>query len=254
MNVASPVLLRHRRAVGCSSARRHRLPFLFAALVLVSAVAKGQIAEPVSSPRLVSVSAIDSTLVLDIRYATDHNFVGAPVDGYDRPLCLLTPEAAAALVRAHDMLSTKGSRLVVFDCYRPQRAVDHFVRWSYYRLDQKTKSTYYPNVDKRLLFELGYIASRSGHSRGSTVDVGLVGIDAPGDSVNALVDMGTPFDFFDPLSHTASPDITDGQRRNREMLLEAMRAAGFRNYPKEWWHFTLNGEPYPNSYFDVAVR
>jgi D-alanyl-D-alanine dipeptidase len=193
--------------------------------------------------------------VLDIRYASDDNFVGAPIDGYERPLCLLTPEAAAALVRANEIVSEIGYRLVVFDCYRPQRAVDHFVRWSYYPMDQKKKAEYYPNVDKRTLFELGYIASRSGHSRGSTADVGLTVVGDSGSSRKVeQLDMGTPFDYFDTISHTDSPDISGQQRQNRMILVETMKSAGFRNYRKEWWHFTLIGEPYTDTYFDVVVR
>lgn len=206
------------------------------------------------TPEFVSASELDSSIVLDMRYATANNFVGTPIDGYAEPVCLLTREAAEALVTASSIVRRKGYRLVAFDCYRPQRAVDHFVRWSHYLLDQSTKEAYYPNVDKRRLFAEGYIASRSGHSRASTVDVGLARACDSSDDGYAFLDMGTPFDFFDPLSHTDSPGISDQQRRNRRILVDAMREAGFRNYAREWWHFTLQEEPFPGTYFDVVVE
>ena len=206
-------------------------------------------------PDLISISELDSTIVLDIRYASNDNFVGARIDGYEDPVCLLSAPAASALVEANRILAGVGFRLGVFDCYRPQRGVDHFVRWSRYALDQKMKSSYYPNVDKKLLFELGYIASRSGHSRASTADVGmLASADSSDDGPFEWVDMGTPFDYFDPLSHTDVPGLSPQQRYHRDVLRDAMRKAGFRNYAKEWWHYTLIDEPYRDQYFDVVVK
>ncbi len=236
-------------------ARRVTVVMLLCLSVWVVPSTNAQVAGRQSPPHLVSVSDLDSTIVLDIRYATADNFVGVPVDGYDEPLCLLTEPAARALAAANALATERGYRILVFDCYRPQRAVDHFVRWSYYALDQRTKPAYYPNVEKRLLFEYGYIASKSGHSRGSTVDVSLVLMrDSVVTAGQGPIDMGTPFDFFDTLSHTDAPGITERQRDNRQALLDIMRAAGFRNYSKEWWHYTLVGEPYPDSYFNVPVR
>lgn len=223
-------------------------------IVCVGLLGAVQYAIAQSSPVLVSISEVDSTILVDMRYAGEDNFVGTRIDGYEASVCLLTPEAARALARANEIVGEDGYLLYVFDCYRPQRAVDHFVRWSHYLLDQSTKETYYPNVNKRQLFELGYISSKSGHSRGSTVDVGLATKCPSSGGVPHLLDMGTPFDFFDPRSHTDSPDIAAEQSRRRRLLVDAMRSAGFRNYPKEWWHFTLIGEPYPGAYFDAVVE
>ncbi len=250
MNVTEPLLLPKCPGRAAPFVLQLVLPIF----LVIAADVRAQTDGGAMAPRLLSVSNLDSSMVIDVRYATEDNFVGGPIEGYREPLCLLTPEAAAALVRANAIVAEQGYRLVVFDCYRPQRAVDHFVRWSYYPLDQKTKSTYYPNVEKRLLFELGYIASKSGHSRASTVDVSLA-IDGERGQTGepVLLDMGTRFDFFDALSHTDTPDIGVEPRRNRQLLVEAMSRAGFRNYSKEWWHFTLVDEPYPDQYFDVVV-
>jgi D-alanyl-D-alanine dipeptidase len=201
---------------------------------------------------LVDVRSTDPSIETDIHYATASNFVGERIDGYEAAKCLLSAEAAAGLVTVQSVLRDQGFGLLVFDCYRPQRAVDHFVRWAADTTDLRTKAEYYPGVPKSRLFEEGYIAERSGHSRASTVDltVGRVGENG---SV-APLDMGTPFDFFDPLSHTESPGVTQEQLANRLFLRDAMEAGGFRNYAPEWWHYTLNDEPYPEDYFDVPVE
>jgi D-alanyl-D-alanine dipeptidase len=136
----------------------------------------------------------------------------------------------------------------MFDCYRPQRAVDHFVRWSSDPADQKTRARYYPNEDKAKMFEKGYIDRRSGHSRGSTVDITLA------DATGKELDMGTGWDFMDPSSATEYPALPETARRNRLMLKSLMAAHGFRNYAGEWWHYTLEEEPWPDRYFDVPVR
>ncbi len=182
-------------------------------------------------PVLVDVAELDSSIVFDIRYATADNFVGSLVDGYDAPLCLLSRPAAEALVRAHREFVSMGYGLIVFDCYRPQRAVDHFVRWARYPLDRSTKGDYYPRVEKKRLFRLGYISSRSGHSRASTVDVGLVRFvqDAGGKEKRDSVDMGTPFDFFDPLSHTDAEGLSESARKHRNLLRDTLSRHGFRN-------------------------
>ncbi len=216
----------------------------------------GRSSSTLAGPNLVDVSTLDPTIVIDMRYAGPNNFVGQKIDGYENAVCLLTPPAATALTRVNRDLSSRGYRLVVFDCYRPQRAVDHFVRWSRYPLETATKEEYYPRVEKKRLFSLGYIASRSGHSRGSTVDAGLMKVedDSSGTDCLTRVDMGTPFDFFDELSHTDAPGLEPDQRVHRDLLRSVMDEYGFRNYSKEWWHFTLRNEPFPDSYFDAVVR
>ena len=194
----------------------------------------------------VDAAAVVPGLAADIRYAGSNNFVGRPIDGYQAPHCLLTQVAAGALAGvARDL----APRLVikVFDCYRPVRAVMNFVRWARDLNDQAEKAEFYPDVDKRTLFRDGYIASRSGHSRGSTMDLTLATADGH------ELDMGTPFDFFSPKSWTDA-SVTPEQHANRMLLAAAMRRRGFRGYDKEWWHFTLRNEPFPDTYFDFPVR
>ena len=201
----------------------------------------------------VDASTIVPGLAVEMRYAGTHNFVGIRVDGYARPVCLLTRPAAEALAKVQHDLAASGYGLKTYDCYRPARAVAHFVRWARDVRDIKAKAEFYPDVDKRRLFALGYIASRSGHSRGSTVDLGLVRL-AGGREAAVDVDMGTPFDTFSPRSWPGSTDVGDEARRNRALLAAAMRRRGFRPYDREWWHFTLRGEPYPATYFDFPVN
>jgi D-alanyl-D-alanine dipeptidase len=197
----------------------------------------------------VDLSAVVPDIVVDLRYATDDNFVGRRINGYRASRCILTRRAAQALERVQHDLAERGLGLKVFDCYRPKRAVAHFVRWARDPADTAMKSKYYPQIDKRDLFKLGYIATRSGHSRGSTLDLTLVR------TANGIaLDMGTPFDFFSPKSWTMDLSITAEQQFNRRMLFEAMNRRGFRGYDKEWWHFTLANEPFPRTYFDFVVR
>jgi D-alanyl-D-alanine dipeptidase len=195
----------------------------------------------------VDAATVVPGLVTDIRYAGSHNFVGRPIDGYQAPHCLLTQAAATALAEVARELSSRGLVIKVFDCYRPERAVANFVRWAHDLTDQAEKPEFYPDVDKRTLFRDGYIASRSGHSRGSTMDLTLAKTDG------SELDMGTPFDFFSPKSWTDAA-VTAEQHANRMLLATAMRRRGFRGYDKEWWHFTLRGEPFPDTYFDFPVR
>jgi len=210
---------------------------------------------PQERENFVSLTELDPTIMLDMRYAGPDNFVGTPIDGYEAPVCLLTRPAATRLVRINRILRSRGLALIVYDCYRPQRAVNHFVRWAKDRSDRKTKTFYYPNVPKSELFERGYIAARSSHSRGSTVDVGLVrSYQNSGFTEWQPVDMGTAFDFFNRRSRTDSPFVTTVQHLNRLRLQEVMKKNGFRNFAKEWWHFTLKREPYPDTYFDFAVE
>ena len=199
---------------------------------------------------LVDIATLVPDIALDIRYAGADNFVGAPVDGYRAPKCYLRTAAAQALARVEAGLRRDGLRLKLFDCYRPARAVAHFVRWAGDLDDQRTKDAFYPDLDKRLL--LGdYIASVSGHSRGFTTDLTLQRCDANGCTE---LDMGTPFDFFDPRANTDSPAATPAQRANRDRLRTAMRDGGFANYPLEWWHFTLDPLPQPAPLHDVPVE
>lgn len=189
------------------------------------------------------------SLVFDIRYYSTDNFLGTRVRGYEGAKCLLTRPAAEALKEAHRSIAGKGYTFKIFDCYRPQRAVDHFVDWVNDPNDRRMKTVYYPNEDKSRLIEKGYIADRSGHSRGSTLDLTLVE-----SATSAELDMGTPFDFFDTLSNTADPRITEQQKRNRLLLKAVMEKHGFVNYDKEWWHYTLTDEPYPDTYFNFSVK
>lgn len=191
------------------------------------------------------------TIKLDIRYYTSDNFVGKRIDGYESPKALLTKQAAESLKNVQDELVIFGLSLKVYDAYRPQRAVDHFVRWAKDLKDTKMKLKYYPEVDKENLFSEGYIFDRSGHSRGSTIDVTIVSLD---DTESAELDMGTNWDFFSPSSWPQSLLVTTQQRANRAFLYHVMRKYGFMVLNKEWWHFTLENEPYPDLYFDFPIQ
>jgi D-alanyl-D-alanine dipeptidase len=222
-----------------------QVPFASAVFLLWLGIAPAPAQQRPDS--FVDAAQVVPGLVVEMRYFTANNFVGRRVDGYDKPVCLLTREAAAALAEVARDLAPRGLRLKVFDCYRPVRAVAHFQRWGRAPADLKTKAAYYPDVEKSRLFTDGYIARRSGHSRGSTLDVTLV--DATGE-----LDMGTPFDFLSPRSHASNPAVGARAYRNRMLLAAAMSTRGFRPYEKEWWHFTLRGEPFKDTYFDFPVR
>ena len=189
-------------------------------------------------------------VILEVRYYSTYNFVGERVDGYEEPCVLLTKEAAEALKAVSDDVMAQGYRLKVFDGYRPQRAVDHFVRWAEDLDATEMKPYFYPEVDKTLLFEQGYIDAKSGHSRGSTIDLTLFDM-----ATGREVDMGGTFDYFGELSH---PDytatLTQEQIDNRNILRDAMLRHGFKPLDTEWWHFTLKDEPYPDTYFEFTVR
>ena len=187
-------------------------------------------------------------IVIELKYATEDNFVGQAIDGYRQLEAILAAPAAAALAEVQASLQPFGLGLKVFDAYRPQRAVDHFVRWGEDLDDRRTKAAFYPDVAKEALFEEGYIAARSGHSRGSTVDLTLVYRDEAG-ALQEL-DMGSDYDFFGPISWPASSAVSAQQRANRALLHRVMTAHGFNHYAREWWHFTLADEPYPDTYFD----
>lgn len=185
----------------------------------------------------------------DIRYYGDHNFVGAQVDGYKAPYAIMTAQAAKALKAVGDDLAAKGYKLVIYDAYRPQKAVDHFIRWSKDSQDQLTKDEFYPDTDKSKLFKLGYLASKSGHSRGSTVDLSIAGI-----KTGKLVDMGSGFDRLGSISWHGSKLVSKAQTANRNLLKAAMEKRGFKAYSKEWWHYTLVKEPFPKTYFNFDIE
>ncbi|MGI9123493.1 MAG: M15 family metallopeptidase [Mycobacterium sp.] len=227
---------------------------------------------PTAPGDFVILSDVDPGILSDIRYITPHNFVGDPIDGYLQPLCILTRPAAEALARAQRDFVEDGYTLKVYDCYRPQRAVNDFVAWAQNLSDQRMKPEFYPRVDKSTLFANGYIAERSGHSRGSTVDLTLVPLNAPATPPSVVgrplvdcaapqalrfpdpsVDMGTGFDCFDTLANTLDPRIEGDQAKNRLLLAEGLERQGFVNYDKEWWHFTFKPEPYPDTFFDFPV-
>ena len=218
---------------------------VLALLVLLTAQAASAQSRPTA---FVDAAAVVPGLIVEMRYAGGHNFVGRPIDGYEAPHCLLTRAAAGALAAV--AADVKPRRLVVkvFDCYRPARAVANFVHWARDLKDQKMKAEFYPNVDKRTLFRDGYIATHSGHSRGSTLDLTLAKSDG------AELDMGTHFDFFSPRSWTADRSIGAQAHANRMLLAAVMRRRGFYGYSREWWHFTLRGEPFPRTYFDFVVK
>jgi zinc D-Ala-D-Ala dipeptidase len=220
--------------------------------------------------QFVALDEVDRTILQDMRYTTAYNFVGARIDGYREPVCILTRPAARALHRAQRRLKPQGLGLKVYDCYRPTRAVAHFDRWARDVDDQKMKREFYPRADKRRAFVDGYIAHRSGHSRGSTVDITLVRLPAkaqprwdgafrsciarrarrfPDNSIN----MGTGYDCMDPRAATRHPAIKGVRLRNRLLLQRTLDRVGFAPYAKEWWHFTLRGEPYPEKYFNFPV-
>ncbi|MDX1998837.1 MAG: M15 family metallopeptidase [Thermoanaerobaculia bacterium] len=199
-------------------------------------------------PGFVDLAVEAPTIRIDVRYAGTENFLGRPVDGYQRPRVILTVPAARALARAQAALAPFGLGLLVYDGYRPQRAVDHFVRWGRDLADQATKPEYYPEVDKARLFAEGYIAERSGHSRGSTVDLTMVDL-----GTGEPLDMGGPWDFFDPRSWPQSSAVPAAARAHRLLLRTVLVAEGFRPYEQEWWHFTLENEPFPTDYFDFPI-
>jgi len=187
-------------------------------------------------------------IIQEIRYYSTYNFIGDRIDGYEEPCALLTIEAARALRTVSGEMAAQGFRLKVFDAYRPATAVKHFVLWSVDDLDLRMKPFFYPDLDKEELFQRGYIAKQSSHSRGSTVDLTLLDMEA-----GKELDMGGPFDLFSEVSHPDYRGVTEGQYHNRMFLRNAMLRNGFKPIDCEWWHFTLDNEPYPETYFDFPV-
>ena len=197
----------------------------------------------------VSVGEAIPDVLLDIRYYSGFNFIGERIDGYEEPAAFLTREAAEALKAAGTEAAGLGYRLRIFDAYRPQKAVDHFVRWAKDPEDIRMKQFFYPDLEKKDIIPLGYIAEHSGHSRGSTVDLTLFDMASQQD-----LDMGGTFDYFGELSHPDYSGVSGEQHANRMLLQKLMVKHGFRPLETEWWHFTLENEPWPDTYFIFPVR
>ncbi|TSB17664.1 M15 family metallopeptidase [Streptomyces benahoarensis] len=276
-------------ARGGASGARRRLRRLvrgltvgLAAALTVTAVPAGAVASPVEGgahggephapEEFVALRTVDPTIIQEMRYFTPHDFMGVRVTGYREPTCLVTRDTADGLHRAQQAFLRRGYSLKVYDCYRPQRAVNHFMDWAKDLDDQRMKGEFYPRIDKSTLFRDGYIAEKSGHSRDSTVDLTLVKLPAlptrpyvPGEPLSPCygpkesrfpdnsLDMGTGFDCFDTLAHTLDPRVKGKQRANRLLLKQGMEQAGFTNYPSEWWHYTLTPETFPDTSFDFPV-
>ncbi len=220
-------------------------------LVLALGAVAPALAEPLPDG-FVYVDDVIPGIAVELRYYTNHNFVGERIDGYEKPRCILTRQAAEALKGVQEDLGRFGFGLKIYDAYRPQRAVDHFARWAEDVGDVRMKGEFYPEADKRNLFKDGYIARKSGHSRGSTVDltvVSLLGAREPQE-----LDMGSPFDFFGPQSWPDNPGMSASQRAHRMLLRAVMEKHGFKPYSKEWWHFTLDREPFPETLFNFPIR
>ena len=239
-------------------------------ILFVSSCSKDDTSPAISlddSSQFVNITDVVPDVILEIRYFGTYNFVGDRIDGYLEPTALLTKKAADSLKAVSDDVKAQGYRLKIFDAYRPQKAVDHFVRWAADVKDTRMKDYFYPDLDKSVLFEQEYIMEKSGHTRGSTLDITLFDMNKEKE-----VDMGGTFDWFGHESHPdfcGSPDtgeydqkaaqkekrgITEEQFRNRLILREAMQRHGFKALPSEWWHFTLKDEPFPDTYFTFPVQ
>ena len=244
------------------------LALAIAAMSGVGTTAYAQTTSTDDSSDFVNLTEAVPDAILEIRYYATYNFVGTRIDGYEQPTALLTREAAKALKAVSDDVVAQGYRLKIYDAYRPQKAVDHFVRWAANVPDTTMKPYFYPDLDKSVLFKLDYIIEKSGHTRGSTLDLTLFDM-----RTGKEVDMGGTFDWFGPESHPdfcGNPDtgvytgdnskspthrsITPEQFHNRMILRKAMLAHGFKPLSTEWWHFTLKDEPFPNTYFTFPVK
>lgn len=198
-------------------------------------------------PGFVYINDIDESIKIDLRYSTTNNFTGHIIEGYKSNMVIISYDAAKFLVQVQNDLKKKNLSLKIFDAYRPQMSVNYFIKWSNDLADTINKSLYYPKIKKAQLFPMGYIAERSGHSRGSTVDLTIID-----NKTNKELDMGTLYDFFGPESSTDFSNITDKQMSNRLLLLKVMTKNNFKNYPMEWWHYTLVPEPF-DSYFNFVI-
>ncbi|MDC0176856.1 M15 family metallopeptidase [Polaribacter sp.] len=197
----------------------------------------------------VYLSDIDKTIQKEVRYFSNNNFIGKRIDGYHKNRVIITEKTAISLKNVQQVLLKKGLSLKIFDAYRPQQAVDHFVRWAKVLKDTLMKKEYYPNVRKSELFKRGFIASKSGHSRGSTVDLTIVN-----SKTGIALDMGSPYDFFGEESHPSYKKSTQNQQKNRLLLRNIMMKNNFIPYSNEWWHFTLKKEPFAETYFNFPIN
>lgn len=220
----------------------------------------------------VYINDVNPKIIINLRYFGDINFVGSKIDGYYKNVGILSKPAADALSNAADMLDADGYSIVIYDAYRPQKAVDNFVRWANSsKYNQLMKLLFFPFVNHNETFDLGYIARRSGHSRGSTVDLTIINKNQTLTDISYIsrtlqdgriitflndntIDMGSSFDLFDLASWSASNLVTQSAQQNRNYLINIMKKSGFNNYEQEWWHFTLQNEPYPNTYFNFNVE
>lgn len=213
-------------------------------LVLVASFSFAQLPQG-----FVYVNDLIPSIHVELRYFGSNNFMGNPIEGYHREVAILSKQAAIALKNVQNELKQYNLSVKIYDSYRPQRAVNHFIRWAGDLNDTLNKQDYYPEVKKEHLFKEGYIAARSGHSRGSTLDMTLVDI-----KTGQPLDMGSPYDFFGEVSWVNHKNLTAQQLANRMLIQTVMRKHGFLHYPKEWWHFTLRNEPFPETYFDFPVN
>ena len=234
-----------------------KLLLLICGIIVVSSCRKTNVEAEVSTvnptedtTQFVTLTDVVPDAILEIRYFGTYNFVGDRIDGYLEPTALLTKQAADSLRAVSDDVIKLGYRLKIYDAYRPQMAVDHFVRWAADFDDTRMKTYFYPNLEKNVLFPQEYICEKSGHTRGSTLDLTLFDM-----ATEKELDMGGTFDWFGPESH---PDYTEGitkqQFQNRMILRDAMMRHGFKPFNTEWWHFTLENEPFPDTYFTFPVK
>jgi len=220
----------------------------FAVLILFSFVLTVQASEiSYDKSGFTAISEVIDDAAYDIRYYSPNNFTGNKIDGYKAPKAYMTKEALDALAIAAQDLRQQGYRLLIWDAYRPQKAVNNFVKWIN-DADDAGDKTFYPRIKKSELLKGGYIASKSGHTRGSTIDLTIIKKDG------SFVDMGGTFDLFSEISHPDYSRLTKEQKQNRKILRDAMTKAGFKGISSEWWHFTLRNEPYPDTYFDFDVE
>ena len=227
--------------------RKTLMGVLLAMILLITPAHAQRSQSPDDPSGFVVLGEFIPDIIQEIRYYTTYNFVGEKIDGYEMPCALMTREAAEALKKVSDDLMKKGYRLKIYDAYRPQMGVDHFMRWAESK-DTRMKKYFYPKIAKDRIIPEGYVDRKSGHSRGSTVDLTLFDM-----ATGKEVDMGGTFDYFGELSHPDYKKITKKQFRNRMILREAMIKHGFRPLATEWWHFTLENEPYPDTYFTFPV-
>lgn len=224
--------------------------FKFTILILLACVTTTLRSQNQTLPKdFVYLTDIDATIKSELRYLSNANFIGKPIDGYIKNTVIVSKSAAIALSKVQQKLLSFNLSLKIFDAYRPQQAVDHFVRWARVLSDTLMKQEYYPEAPKHKLFKLGYIASKSGHTRGSTVDLTIIDL-----KTGTELDMGSPYDFFGEASHPMQNKLTTYQRANRLLLRNLMLTNGFKPYENEWWHFTLKKEPFPKTYFNFPIK